>query len=268
MVDLFQTENSIMLMFAGMIGVFIGSFINVVIHRLPKMIERDSEQQHTQKITKIKFNLITPSSHCIFCEHKIRLFENIPILSYLMLKGRCSECDNPISIRYPFIEIISGIFAAISVWHFGLSLTALAAGIFILSLITLSMIDIEHYLLPDVITVPLLWVGLLFNLDNFFVDINSAVIGAVLGYLSLWSIYWIFKLFTQKEGMGYGDFKLFATVGAWLGWQVLSQIILIASAAAFIVVLGMIKYGKFKKNNPIPFGPFISIAAIIMLFID
>ncbi len=263
----FYIQTSLMLFFAGMIGLIVGSFINVVIYRLPKMIETEwKQQQGIEKNPNIKFNLITPRSQCIFCKHNIHPFENIPVLSYLILNGRCSKCKHKISIRYPLIEFISGLSTAACFVHFGFSFIALAASIFILSLIALAMIDWDTYLLPDIITMPLLWLGLLFNLNGYFVDIYSAVIGAVFGYLILWSIYWIFKLLTHKEGMGYGDFKLLAAVGAWLGYQALPEIVLISSLMALVIGFGMMRYGKLNKNTPIPFGPFISIVAIMTTF--
>ncbi len=269
LIDLLQSELSFLLILSGVFGLVLGSFINVVIYRLPKMIESQWKQNNRSqnRILSKKYNLITPRSQCQSCGHRISIFENLPLFSYLWLKGRCRHCKAHISLRYPLIELACGFATSLCFWHFGFSLTALAASIFVLSLITLSMIDFDTYLLPDLITLPLLWLGLLFNLSDTFVDIQSAVIGSVLGYLILWSIYWIYKLIKNKESMGYGDFKLLAAVGAWFGWQAIPEIILISSVIATVIGLAIIIFGKSASNVPIPFGPFISLAAILILFL-
>jgi leader peptidase (prepilin peptidase) / N-methyltransferase len=266
-INLLQSDMTILIGFSSIIGLMIGSFLNVVIYRLPKMMEIEWEQNCSEeKPLERKFNLASPASSCPHCGHRISTIENIPVLSYCWLKGKCSQCKKSISLRYPAIELLSAISVALSFWHFGYSFTAIAASFFILALITLTAIDLDTHLLPDTITLPLLWLGLLFNLNKGFVDINSAVIGAALGYLILWSVYWLFKLITKKEGMGYGDFKMLAAIGAWFGWQALPAVILLSSLAGSIAGLTMITFGKSHRNSQIPFGPFIAAAGIIMLF--
>ena len=266
-IKLLQSDMTILIGFSSIIGLMIGSFLNVVIYRLPKMMEIEWEQNCSQeKPLERKFNLASPASSCPHCSHRISAIENIPVLSYCWLKGKCSQCKKSISLRYPAIELLSALSVALSFWHFGYSFTAIAASFFILALITLTAIDLDTHLLPDTITLLLLWLGLLFNLNKGFVDINSAVIGAALGYLILWSVYWLFKLITKKEGMGYGDFKMLAAIGAWFGWQALPAVILLSSLAGSIAGLTMITFGKSHRNSQIPFGPFIAAAGIIMLF--
>ncbi len=266
-INLLQSDMTILIGVSSIIGLMIGSFLNVVIYRLPKMMEIEWEQNCSQeKPLERKFNLASPASSCPHCSHRISAIENIPVLSYCWLKGKCSQCKKSISLRYPAIELLSALSVALSFWHFGYSFTAIAASFFILALITLTAIDLDTHLLPDTITLPLLWLGLLFNLNEGFVDINSAVIGAALGYLILWSVYWLFKLITKKEGMGYGDFKMLAAIGAWFGWQALPAVILLSSLAGSIAGLTMITFGKSHRNSQIPFGPFIAAAGIIMLF--
>lgn len=266
-INLLQSDMTILIGVSSIIGLMIGSFLNVVIYRLPKMMEIEWEQNCSEeKPLERKFNLASPASSCPHCGHRISAIENIPVLSYCWLKGKCSQCKKSISLRYPAIELLSALSVALSFWHFGYSFTAIAASFFILALITLTAIDLDTHLLPDTITLPLLWLGLLFNLNEGFVDINSAVIGAALGYLILWSVYWLFKLITKKEGMGYGDFKMLAAIGAWFGWQALPAVILLSSLAGSIAGLTMITFGKSHRNSQIPFGPFIAAAGIIMLF--
>lgn len=266
-INLLQSDMTILIGVSSIIGLMIGSFLNVVIYRLPKMMEIEWEQNCSEeKPLERKFNLASPASSCPHCGHRISTIENIPVLSYCWLKGKCSQCKKSISLRYPAIELLSALSVALSFWHFGYSFTAIAASFFILALITLTAIDLDTHLLPDTITLPLLWLGLLFNLNKGFVDINSAVIGAALGYLILWSVYWLFKLITKKEGMGYGDFKMLAAIGAWFGWQALPAVILLSSLAGSIAGLTMITFGKSHRNSQIPFGPFIAAAGIIMLF--
>lgn len=266
-INLLQSDMTILIGVSSIIGLMIGSFLNVVIYRLPKMMEIEWEQNCSEeKPLERKFNLASPASSCPHCSHRISAIENIPVLSYCWLKGKCSQCKKSISLRYPAIELLSALSVALSFWHFGYSFTAIAASFFILALITLTAIDLDTHLLPDTITLPLLWLGLLFNLNEGFVDINSAVIGAALGYLILWSVYWLFKLITKKEGMGYGDFKMLAAMSAWFGWQALPAVILLSSLAGSIAGLTMITFGKSHRNSQIPFGPFIAAAGIIMLF--
>lgn len=249
-------------------GLTVGSFLNVVIYRLPVMLQRSWNKdccelldvEHKETAT---FNLAVPNSTCPHCGHKIRAWENIPVLSYLFLKGRCSGCNASISIRYPIIELITALLGIIAFIHFGLSWTTAYAIAFTWSLLVLTMIDIDHQLLPDNITLPLLWAGLLINTQSTFTSLPSAVIGATAGYLSLWSVFWLFKLVTGKEGMGYGDFKLLAALGAWMGWQDLPMIILLSSVVGAVIgVAGILIQGR-DKNTPIPFGPYLAIAGWI-----
>jgi leader peptidase (prepilin peptidase)/N-methyltransferase len=213
-----------------------------------------------------RYNLMTPASTCPHCAHKIRAYENIPILSYVFLRGRCSSCKSPITIRYPIVEAISGILAGYIGWRFGLTWAMAGALIFAWALIALTAIDIDTQLLPDDITLPLLWLGLLVNLNNGFTPLSSAVIGTVAGYLSLWAVYWLFKLTTGKEGMGYGDFKLLGAIGAWLGWKMLPAVILLSSLVGAGVGVALIVFTRHGRNTPIPFGPYLAAAGLIALF--
>lgn len=272
LIETLQDAPTLFIIFSTIIGIVIGSFLNVVIYRLPRMMERAWQHQcaelrgedHHHNLPD--FNLITPRSTCPQCGHSITLFENIPILSYLFLRGRCSQCHARISLRYPVVEMLTGALSGLAAWHFGFSSAAMAALIFIWVMIALTFIDLDTQLLPDVLTLPLLWLGLLFNLANGFTDIQSAVIGAVAGYLALWSVYWIFKLTTGKEGMGYGDFKLLATIGAWLGWQMLPLVILFSSFVGGTVGIFLIIFKKYQRNSAIPFGPYLAGGGIIALF--
>ena len=276
-----QNQAAMLAAVCALIGVIVGSFLNVVIHRLPKMLERDwdgqaaelLEQKNLADVAKklrsadtARYNLMTPASACPHCSHKIRAYENIPIISYVFLRGRCSSCKAPISIRYPIIEAISGVLAAYIGWRFGFTLAMAAALVFAWSLVALTAIDIDTQLLPDDITLPLLWVGLLVNLNNGFTPLPLAVIGAAAGYLSLWSVYWLFKLTTGKEGMGYGDFKLLAAIGAWLGWKMLPIVILLSSLVGAIVGIALIVFTRHGRNTPIPFGPYLAAAGLMALF--
>lgn len=253
------------------LGLCVGSFLNVVIYRLPKMLERGWQLQcaelNNQTLpTSEPFNLLKPNSHCPQCKHPISALANIPVISYLILRGRCAKCHTSISLRYPLIEAITGILSAYVAWHFGFGGPAFAALLFIWCMLALTFIDADTYLLPDDITLPLIWAGLIFNLFNYFTDLKSAVIGAIFGYLILWSIYWLFKLLVKKEGMGYGDFKLLAAIGAWLGWQMLLLVVLLSSVVGAIVGITMILFFKHRKDHPIPFGPYLAAAGVIALF--
>jgi leader peptidase (prepilin peptidase)/N-methyltransferase len=211
-------------------------------------------------------SLAKPRSRCPACGHRITALENIPVLSYLLLKGKCSGCGTRISARYPVIEIVSGLLSAYAAWHFGPSIQTLGALLLLWSLIALAAIDFDTQLLPDSITLPLLWIGLAFNLAATYTDLNAAVIGAMAGYLSLWSVFWLFKLVTGKEGMGYGDFKLLAALGAWLGWSMLPAIILLSSVVGAVVGISLIVLARHGRNVPIPFGPYLAAAGGIALF--
>lgn len=252
-------------------GLMAGSFLNVVIHRLPKIMEREwregcAELKGEEIAPGPAYNLVVPRSSCPACGHRISTLENIPIVSFLALRGKCSACKSPISVRYPLVEGLSGLLSGFAAWHFGFGLAAAGAMIFCWSLIALTFIDFDTQLLPDGITLPLAWAGLLFNLRDAFAGIGDAVIGAVSGYLFLWCIYWAFKAFTGKEGMGQGDFKLFAAVGAWLGWKMLPLTILLASVVGTVVGIGFMIFAKRGRNLPFAFGPYLAAAALIALF--
>lgn len=256
---------------AGLFGLMIGSFLNVVIHRLPVMMERDWAAQCAELRSEEPpvYDLLTlarPRSRCPKCGHAITAIENIPLLSWLILRGLCRGCATPISPRYPLVEAITGVLFAYTAWRFGFGLAAIGALVFVAALIALTGIDFDTQLLPDDITLPLLWLGLLLNVSGTYTDIKSAVIGAAAGYLSLWSVYWGFKLVTGKEGMGFGDFKLLAALGAWLGWQMLPLTILLSSAVGAVIGLAMMVFARHGRNVPIPFGPYLAIAGVIALF--
>ena len=256
---------------AGLLGLCVGSFLNVVIHRLPKMMEQDWHAQCADlrgetPSTATALTLARPRSRCPACGHQITALENIPIISYLLLRGRCSNCGTSISPRYPVVEAVTGLLSAYAVWHFGPTLQGAGALLLIWALIALTGIDFDTQLLPDSITLPLLWLGLAFNLAGTYVDLFSAVIGAMIGYLTLWSVFWLFKLATGKEGMGFGDFKLLAALGAWLGWQMLPAIILLSSIVGAAVGISLIVATRHGRNTPIPFGPYLAAAGIIALF--
>lgn len=268
---MFELLSSNWALLACLFGLCVGSFLNVVIHRLPKMMEREWHAQcaelHGEVAEELPpLNLSKPRSRCPDCGHQISALENIPIFSYLFLRGRCSSCGKSISLRYPLIELLSGTLAVYAAWHFGFGWSAFGALIMVWSLIALAAIDFDTQLLPDAITLPLLWLGLAFNLNGAMTDLPSSVLGAIVGYLSLWSVFWLFKLATGKEGMGYGDFKLLAALGAWLGWQMLPVIILLSSIVGAIVGIALIAFARHGRNNPIPFGPYLAAAGIIALF--
>ena len=257
---------------AGIIGLLVGSFLNVVIYRLPKMMERDWRIQCAElsgsgvKNDAPPYNLLVPRSACPHCNHTIGALENIPVVSYLLLRGKCKNCRAPISIRYPIVETITGLLTAFAAGHFGFGLAGVAAIAFVWALIALTGIDLDTQLLPDDISLPLLWLGLLFNLFNAFTGLSDAVIGAVGGYLVLWGVYWLFKLTTGKEGMGYGDFKLLAAIGAWLGWQMLPLVILLSSVVGAVVGITLMIALKRGREIPIPFGPYLAGGGLIALF--
>lgn len=256
---------------AAIAGLVIGSFLNVVIHRFPKMMEREWRAQcaelNGQPVKdEGRYNLLTPRSSCPSCGHRIGALENIPVLSYVLQGGKCAACKAPIGIRYPLVELLTALAFSGAALKFGFGAAGLAAMVLLAGLIALSFIDFDTQLLPDDITLPWLWLGLLLNMYGVFVDLQSAVIGAVAGYLSLWSVYWLFKLATGKEGMGFGDFKLLAMMGAWLGWKALPFIILASSMVGAVFGIALIVLAKRGREVPIPFGPYLAIAGIIALF--
>ena len=255
---------------AALFGLLVGSFLNVVIHRIPKMMQRESDNYVAQESGKEpphtdRYNLMVPRSACPCCGHQITALENIPVISWLALRGKCRNCKAPIPARYPAVELLTGVLAGVLVWTFGSGLAGLATLLFLFLLVAMTFIDIDTQLLPDDLTYPLLWAGLLVNINGTFVPLQDAVIGATAGYLVLWSVYWLFKLVTGKEGMGYGDFKLLAALGAWLGWAMLPTIILLSSVVGAIVGISLIVFARRGRDKPIPFGPYLAAAGLIAL---
>jgi leader peptidase (prepilin peptidase)/N-methyltransferase len=269
--SLMRAEPAFFIAISVTFGLMIGSFLNVVIYRLPRMMEREwqrncEELQDNAVTATERYSLATPRSACPGCGHQITAKENIPVLSYMLLGGKCAACKTSISPRYPLVEALTGLLTGLIAWRFGYSAMAVAGCIFMFALIALTFIDFDTQLLPDGITLPLLWLGLLFNFNHGFTDLQSAVAGAVAGYLILWSIYWLFKLVTGKEGMGYGDFKLLAAIGAWFGWQLLPAVILLSSLLGSIIGIGLIVLAKRGRNMPMPFGPYLALGGIAALF--
>ena len=273
--DYLAASPAALILVCVLFGLLVGSFLNVVIHRIPKMMEatwrQEARELLDQPATKGEeepriFNLVTPGSHCPHCNHRIRWYENVPVVSWALLKGRCSGCKAPISKRYPIIELLSGLVAGLCAWRFGYDpwLIFMLYGSF--TLLALAVIDLDTTLLPDDLTYPLLWAGLLASVLGVSpVSLPDAVIGAMAGYLALWSLYWVFKLLTGKEGMGYGDFKLLAALGAWLGWQYLPVVVLLSSVVGLVFAVSMMASGSVKRDQGIPFGPYLAIAGWIAL---
>ncbi len=271
MIEMLATSPAALTITVAVLGLLIGSFLNVVIYRLPLMMEnrwRADCQEHAgdEEAAEATFNLITPASTCPYCQHKIRAWENIPVISYLLLRGKCIACKARISPQYPLVELATAALSAAVAWQLGFSWLTLAALLFTWTLIALTVIDFNTQLLPDSLTLPLLWLGLLINTSNGFTDLVSAVWGAAAGYLSLWLVYQLFKLVTGKEGMGYGDFKLLAAIGAWCGWQVLPITIILSSVIGAVVGIVLIVLQRQQRGTPIPFGPFLAGAGWISLF--
>jgi leader peptidase (prepilin peptidase) / N-methyltransferase len=266
------SDPSVLVPGSILLGLMVGSFLNVVIHRLPRIMERQwraecAELTETAAPPGEPFNLVVPRSRCPSCGHGITALENIPLVSYALLRGKCSACRAPIPARYPLVETLGGLVAGYAAWRFGLSVAALGAMAFSWAMIALAFIDLDTFYLPDSITLPLLWAGLLLNLaTGAFTDIGSAVAGAAAGYLALWTVYWLYRLATGKEGMGYGDFKLLAAIGAWLGWQLLPAVILISSLVGATVGIALIVFARRERSAPIPFGPYLALAGLIALF--
>ncbi len=271
-VELLAGSPLLQVVVASILGLIVGSFLNVVIHRLPEMMMREWRLQCHElqggtpdEADHEPFSLSTPRSRCPACGHLITPRENIPLLSYLLLKGRCAGCGKPISLRYPLVETLTALLSALVVWHFGFDWQAAAALLLTWALIPLIFIDLDHQLLPDDITLPLLWLGLGLSLFGIFTDPRSAILGAMAGYLSLWSVYILFKVATGKEGMGYGDFKLLALFGAWLGWQAIPLIIILSSLTGAVVGITLILLRRHDRGTPIPFGPYLATAGWIAL---
>jgi len=270
-ISLFEQQPIIYFGTLFVLGAVVGSFLNVVIYRLPVMMQREWRHDCLEFLEQPaapeaeKFNLNTPRSRCGNCGHQITALENIPLVSYLVLGGKCAECKAPISRQYPLVELFTAIISVVVGWHFGVSLQALAALFLSWCLIAASGIDIGHKLLPDSITLPLLWLGILLSLFDVFVSLEASVIGVIAGYMSLWTVFMLFKVVTGKEGMGYGDFKLLAMLGAWLGWKPLLVVILTSSLVGAIVGITMIALKKTERSTQIPFGPYLAAAGWITL---
>lgn len=273
--DFFQQSPTAFNLFVVIFSLMIGSFLNVVIYRLPKMMHntwyldcREFLAEEVADTPQKKITLLTlskPDSTCPKCDHKIRFYENIPLISWLLLKGKCSQCKNSISIRYPLVEAATALLSLVIAVQFGVTVETLLLLILTWGLICLTLIDFDHMLLPDQIVMPLLWLGLLVNINGTFVPLSDAVIGAAVGYMSLFSVFWLFKLLTGKEGMGYGDFKLFALFGAWIGWQLLPILILMASVVGAIVGISLMLFKNHQREQAIPFGPYLAVAGWITL---
>lgn len=256
----------------GLLGLVVGSFLNVVIHRLPKMMERDWLQQAQEMlhpdqphVEQPVYNLVLPHSHCPHCQTEIKPWQNLPLISYALLRGRCGSCRERISTRYPLVELLTAVLSIVVAWQYGFGWPAAGMLLLTWALIALSLIDADTQLLPDAIVLPMLWLGLIANSFGLFTDMTSALWGAVFGYLSLWSVYWLFKLITGKEGMGYGDFKLLAMLGAWGGWQVLPLTILLSSLVGAILGIIILKTRGDSNSTPLPFGPYLAIAGWIAI---
>ena len=271
LLQLLQATPWLLITAAVFFGLVVGSFLNVVIHRLPRMLEQGwraecAELNGNPLPAGETYNLVLPRSRCPQCGHQIRAVENVPVLSYIALRGRCSACRAPISLRYPAVETLAGVLAGYIAWRFGVSATAAGAMLFAWTMIALAFIDLDTFYLPDNLTLPLLWTGLVFNIGATFTDLTSAVIGAAGGYLVLWAVFWAYKIATGKEGMGYGDFKLLAAIGGWLGWKMLPLVILLSSFVGAIIGIGLIVLARRGRNVPIPFGPYLALAGLIALF--
>ncbi len=272
MIELLRGNPGLFIAWVSVAGLVVGSFLNVVIHRLPKMMERGWRRECRAMFEPDapdedapRYDLVQPASHCPACGHRIRPWENVPLLSWLALRARCSACGVRISARYPAIELVAGIAAGVVAAHFGVTWECFGALLLTWSLIALTMIDFDHQLLPDSITLPMLWLGLVFSVFTATATPVDAILGAAAGYLSLWSVYWLFKLATGKEGMGYGDFKLLAMLGAWLGWQSLPAVIMLSAVVGAIVGIALILAQRLGRQVPMPFGPYLAAAGWIAL---
>ncbi len=271
MLEALQQSPPLAIGTAAVLGLLVGSFLNVVIHRVPKMLEREWAQQAAElrgepSAEAGRYDLLVPRSQCPACGHQIRAIENVPLVSWLLQRGRCTACGTAIPLRYPVVELATALLCAIAIARFGFNAAGLGAVVLTCFLIALAFIDFDTQLLPDSMTLPLLWLGLLFNLWDVFAPLHAAVVGALVGYLSLWSLYWIFKLATGKEGMGYGDFKLFAALGAWFGWTALPAVILLASVVGAVVGITLMLVMRRGREVPIPFGPYLAGAGLLALY--
>jgi leader peptidase (prepilin peptidase) / N-methyltransferase len=271
LIEAFRAFPALFVTAVTVMSLAIGSFLNVVIHRLPKMLERQwrdelAELNGQEVATAPRYNLVVPRSACPACGHRIAALENIPLVSYLALRGKCASCKAGISPRYPVVEALTGALSGYIAWRYGFAWQTLAMLVFVWSMIALAFIDLDTFYLPDDITLPLVWAGLLANMGGLFVDLQSAVIGAVAGYLALWLVFWGYKIATGKDGMGYGDFKLLAAIGAWLGWKMLPVVILLSSLVGAMVGISLIVFARRGRNVPIPFGPYLVLGGLIALF--
>ena len=272
-IELLQTTPVMLLLVAAILGLMVGSFLNVVVYRLPVILQRDWQAQardvlevpHDETGEQQPFNLLWPPSRCQHCSAPVRAWQNIPVLSWLLLRGRCKECGGRISLRYPLVEVASAALSVLVAWQFGLTGQGIGMLVLTWGLLALSLIDADHQLLPDVLVLPLLWLGLLLNSFELFTSLQDAVYGAAFGYLSLWSVFWLFKLVTGKEGMGYGDFKLLAMLGAWGGWQVLPLTILLSSVVGAVLGVIILRLQRQGMAQPLPFGPYLAIAGWIAI---
>lgn len=272
-IELLQTTPVMLLLVAAILGLMVGSFLNVVVYRLPVILQRDWQAQARDVLEvpqdetgeQQPFNLLWPPSRCQHCSAPVRAWQNIPVLSWLLLRGRCKECGGRISLRYPLVEVASAALSVLVAWQFGLTGQGIAMLVLTWGLLALSLIDADHQLLPDVLVLPLLWLGLLLNSFELFTSLQDAVYGAAFGYLSLWSVFWLFKLVTGKEGMGYGDFKLLAMLGAWGGWQVLPLTILLSSVVGAVLGVIILRLQRQGMAQPLPFGPYLAIAGWIAI---
>ncbi len=269
-IELLQTIPSLFITFVTFGGLLVGSFLNVVIYRLPVIMEREwraqcDELNGNDSKQEEPFTLSIPRSRCPHCGHEITALENVPVISYLLLGGKCKQCKAAISKRYPLIEALTGLLSGIVAWQFGFDWACVGGLLLTWSLIALTFIDVDHQLLPDSITLPLLWLGVLFNLFAVYTDLQSSVIGAIAGYMTLWLVFHSFKLVTGKEGMGYGDFKLLAALGAWLGWSFLPSIVLLSSLVGAVIGITLVVFRQHQRDIPIPFGPYLATAGWIAL---
>ena len=267
----FQSYPALFITTVVVVSLAVGSFLNVVIHRLPKMLERQwraelAEFNGQEAPSEPTYNLVEPRSQCPSCGHRISALENIPLVSYLLLGSKCSACKAAISPRYPLVEALTGALSGYIAWRYGFTWTTAAALAFAWTMIALACIDLDTFYLPDDITLPLIWAGLLVNMGGTFVDLHSAVIGAIAGYFALWVVFWTYKLATGKEGMGYGDFKLLAAIGAWLGWKMLPVVILLSSLVGAVVGISLIVFARHGRNVPIPFGPYLVLGGLTAMF--
>lgn len=280
MLELIRESAPLFIAVVFAFSLVIGSFLNVVIHRLPIMMEREWREQAREladtppetDLPEGRFDLLVPSSHCPSCGALISTWQNIPVISYLLLRGQCANCKSSISARYPLVEFMTAVLAATTAWHFGPGWEALLAIVLTMTLLSITMIDAGTQLIPDAIVLPLMWLGLAMSLfhplpgaNTLFIEPSDAIVGAMAGYLSLWSVFWLFKLVTGKDGMGYGDFKLLAALGAWLGWQQLPMIILMSAVVGVALNVGMIVTRGKDRSIPIPFGPYLAGAGWITM---